>query len=76
METKFVGIDVSKLMLDFDCLPTSIAQQFANDADGISALVALLQDSGVQRIVIEATCWYDTPLLCPLAVSGLHGVLA
>jgi hypothetical protein len=35
------------LTLDFDCLPVSAAQQFANDAAGIAALVALLQGSGV-----------------------------
>ena len=75
METKFVGIDVSKLTLDFDCLPVSAAQQFANDAAGIAALVALLQGSGVERIVIEATGGYETAVASALAVASLPVVV-
>ena len=43
MEAKFVGIDVSKLKLDFDCLPVSAPRQFDNDAQGIGALVEWLK---------------------------------
>jgi transposase len=75
METKFVGIDVSKLTLDFDCLPVSASQKFANDADGVAALVALLQDSGVERIVIEATGGYETAVVIALAVASLPVVV-
>ena len=75
METKFVGIDVSKLTLDFDCLPVSVSRQFANDAVGIAALVALLQDSGVERIVIEATGGYETAVVSALAVAKLPVVV-
>ena len=75
METKFVGIDVSKLTLDFDCLPVSAAQQFTNDAVGIAALVALLQNSGVERIVIEATGGWETPGVSALAVAKLPVVV-
>ena len=75
METKFVGIDVSKLTLDFDCLPVSAAQQFTNDAVGIAALVALLQNSGVERIVIEATGGWETPGVSALAVAQLPVVV-
>jgi transposase len=75
METKFVGIDVSKLTLDFDCLPVSAAQQFANDSVGIAALVALLQDSGAERIVIEATGGYETATATALAVAKLPVVV-
>ena len=75
METKFVGIDVSKLTLDFDCLPVSAPQQFTNDAVGIAALVALLQDSGVERIVIEATGGWETPAVSALAVAQLPVVV-
>ena len=75
METKFVGIDVSKLILDFDCLPVSAPQQFANDEDGIDALVALLKDSGVERIVIEATGGYETAVVCALAAARLPVVV-
>ena len=75
METKFVGIDVSKLTLDFDCLPVSAPQQFANDAVGIAALVALLQNSGVERIVIEATGGWETRGVSALAVAKLPVVV-
>ena len=75
METKFVGIDVSKLTLDFDCLPVSAPQQFTNDAVGIAALVALLQNSGVERIVMEATGGWETPGVSALAVAQLPVVV-
>jgi transposase len=75
METKFVGIDVSKLTLDFDCLPVSAPQQFANDVDGIVALVDLLKGSGVERIVIEATGGYETAVASALAVAKLPVVV-
>ena len=75
MQTKFVGIDVSKLALDFDCLPISATQQFGNDAAGITALVALLQDSGAERIVIEATGGYETAIASALAVAKLPVVV-
>lgn len=75
METKFVGIDVSKLTLDFDCLPVNAPQQFANDAGGIVALVDLLKCSGVERIVIEATGGYETAVASALAVAKLPVVV-
>lgn len=75
METKFVGIDVSKLTLDFDCLPVSAPQQFANDLDGIVVLVDLLKGSGVERIVIEATGGYETAVASALAVAKLPVVV-
>ena len=75
METKFVGIDVSKLTLDFDCLPVSAPLQFANDAVGIAALVDLLKGSGVERIVIEATGGYETAVASALAVAKLPVVV-
>ncbi len=75
METKFVGIDVSKLTLDFDCLPVSESQPFGNDAVGIAALVALLQNSGVERIVVEATGGFEVAVVSALAVVGLPVVV-
>ena len=75
METKFVGIDVSKLTLDFDCLPLGAPQQFTNDAEGIGALVELLKGSGVERIVIEATGGYETAVASALAVAKLPVVV-
>ena len=75
METKFGGIDVSKLTLDFDCLPVSAPKQFSNDSVGIAALVVLLQGSGVECIVIEATGGYETAVASALAVAKLPVVV-
>ena len=75
METKFVGIDVSKLTLDFDCLPVSTSHQYTNDAVGMAALVASLKGSGVERIVVEATGGYETAVVSALAVAGLPVVV-
>ena len=75
METRFVGIDISKLTLDFDCLPISATQQYANDAVGIATVVALLQNSGVERIVIEATGGWEMAVVSALAVAKLPVVV-
>ena len=75
METKFVGIDVSKLTLDFDCLQVSAPQQFSNDMKGIGALVEMLKGSGAERIVIEATGGYETAVASALAAAGLPVVI-
>jgi transposase len=75
MEVKFVGIDVSKAALDFDCLPHSAPQQFGNDEEGVAALVELLQGSNVERIVLEATGGYETNVAAALAAAGLPVVV-
>lgn len=75
MEAKFVGIDVSKLTLDLDCLPVSAPRQFSNDAEGIDALVELLKGSGAERIVLEATGGYETAVASALAVAKLPVVI-
>jgi len=46
-------------------------QQFANDVEGIAALVDLLKDSGVERIVLEATGGYEAAVASALAVAKL-----
>jgi len=75
MAVKFVGVDVSKATLDFDCLPDSAPQQFSNDSEGIAALASLLKESGVERIVLEATGGYETNLASTLAATGLPVVI-
>ena len=71
MNVKYVGIDVSKLTLDVDSLPTKGARQYSNDDIGIAALLAELQGSGVERIVMEATGGYETTAACTLGAAGL-----
>ncbi len=75
MEAKFVGVDVSKAILDMDCLPVSAPQQFSNDAEGIDALVRRLKGSAVERIVLEATGGYETAAASALAAAGLPVVV-
>lgn len=75
METKFVGIDVSKAVLDVDCLPVSAPQQFSNDAEGIETLVRQFKGSAVVRIVLEATGGYETAAASALAAAGLPVVV-
>ena len=57
--------------INCDCLPVSVPRQFANDAEGIAALVDLLKDSGVGCIVLEATGGYETAVASALAVAKL-----
>ena len=73
METKFIGIDVSKAALDFDCLPVSAAAQFANDAAGIAKLVLHIQShcASTELIVVEATGGFETPLVTALVMATL-----
>lgn len=75
MEAKYVGIDVSKAVLDVDCLPVSVARQVTNDSEGIAALVEELRDSGAERIVLEATGGYEIAVASGLAVAGLPVVV-
>lgn len=75
MDRRFVGIDVSKAALDFDSLPERAPQQFANSEEGIAALVELLKDGSVERIVLEATGGYETNVAAALAAAGLPVVV-
>jgi len=75
MNAKYVGIDVSKLTLDVDSLPEKAAKQYSNDEAGIAALLTHLCDSGVERIVLEATGGYETTVACTLSAAGLPVVV-
>jgi transposase len=72
MDIRFVGIDVSKAILDMATLPEGEPQQFTNDEAGIAAIVAgLKEERCVTRIVLEATGGYETSLAAGLAAAGL-----
>lgn len=76
MEIRFVGVDVSKLFLDFDCLPTKAPERFDNSEEGIKSLIGLIQSGeGVERIVLEATGGYETNLASALAAAGFPVVV-
>ena len=50
-----VGVDISKATLDVHLHPAGIARQFANDANGIKALLGWLGGRDIARIVFEPT---------------------
>jgi transposase len=68
----FVGIDVSKALLDVHCRPEATASQAPNDGAGIAAVVARLQALPPALIVLEATGGLEVPLAAALAAAGLR----
>lgn len=67
-----VGIDVAKTHVDVCVLGArSEAQRLNNDAEGHSALAAMLQPLGVGLVVMEATGGYEAALACALQGAGL-----
>lgn len=71
----FIGIDVSKAMLDVARLPDEHSWQFARDDTGIRALLDLLAPLQSQRIVVEATGGLETPVVSALAAADLPVVV-
>jgi transposase len=69
---RFVGVDVSKEKLDVCVLPGGELQDFSNDGEGITNLVAWLKQLGPTAIVIEATGGYERPALFALQDAGLR----
>ena len=70
MQECFAGIDVSKASLDCQTVPGGRAVRFANDAQGI---VALLQWLGEQRpalVVLEATGGLETAAASAIGAVG------
>jgi transposase len=70
----FVGVDVSKAHLDSAIRPGDAASRDANDAAGISALVARLKPLDPALVVVEATGGMEVPLLAALEVAGIPAV--
>jgi len=67
-----VGIDVAKAHVDVCVLGTrSDTQRLNNDAEGHSALAAMLQPLDVGLVVMEATGGYEAALACALQAAGL-----
>ena len=74
MDTKCVGVDVSKAALDVAVWPANNVQRWTNDARGIGALIEYLAGSGAVRIVLEASGGYELPALSSLLAAGLPAV--
>jgi transposase len=68
----FVGIDVSKDHLDVALRPSGEACRFANSEAGIAALVARLQASAPELIVLESTGGYEKPVAVALTEAKLR----
>lgn len=67
-----VGIDVGKAHLDVGVLGAQLeVERFANEAEGHTALAAMLQPLGVALVVMEATGGYEAALACALQAAGL-----
>jgi transposase len=67
----FIGIDVSKARLDVAFRPQAQACRYANDPEGIAALVERLRGLAPALVVLEATGGYEFPLAAALAAAGL-----
>lgn len=67
----FIGIDVAKQSLALFVSSTKENHSFANNATGFSEIIALCRRFQLNRICLEATGGYQTPLLLALADAGL-----
>jgi transposase len=62
----YIGVDVSKDLLDVKVLPSNKAQQFSNDDPGIKKFITFIKKIDPQLIVLESTGGLEM-----LAVSSL-----
>ena len=67
----FIGIDVAKAHLDVAVRPDGDTWQAANDASGIAALVAHLDQLRPTLVVLEATGGYERPVTASLVAAGV-----
>lgn len=67
----FAGVDVSKDHLDLHARPSGVAERFANDPDGVAALVARLSPLAPALVVFEATGGMEYPAAAALAAAGV-----
>ena len=72
MKQTFVGIDVSKNMLDVHVLPEDLSYSFANDPQKIKALIRKLKQIKPTLIVLEATGGYEISLAVQLSGAKLN----
>jgi transposase len=71
----YVGIDVSKAELEVACTTWAASQRLANASDGHDALVKMLRDVPVIRIVVEATGGYEREVVAALLAAKLPVVV-
>lgn len=71
----FIGIDVSKAILDVGVIPTEEVKRFTNDADGCKALISWLSEIEPELIVLESTGGLEMPSAGSLTSAGLPAVI-
>jgi transposase len=67
---RFIGVDVSKKLLDVSIRPSNERTQFPNDEQGINSLIESLGKQ-VTLLVVEATGGYEMPLVVHLLAKGI-----
>jgi transposase len=72
MKQSFVGIDVSKNMLDVHVLPEDLSYSFENDPQKSKALIRKLKQLKPALIVMEATGGYEISLAVQLSTAKLN----
>lgn len=70
-QNDYVGIDVSKAMLDVACFQSQAFQQFKNTARGISKLISWLLEIKPNLVVLEATGGLELACVAEMMQAGL-----
>lgn len=71
----FIGIDVSKAILDVGVIPTEEVKRFTNDADGCKELISWLSEIEPELVVLESTGGLEMPSAGSLTSAGLPAVI-
>ena len=64
------GVDVGQQSLDLGFFPAAKPLRVANTQEGIAKIVALLHETGVGKIAVEAIGAYARKLVCALVEAG------
>jgi transposase len=67
----YIGVDVSKAMLDVYVLPARKYMQFENNPKGIQKLMDKIKKFSNCLVVLESTGGYETPLTYALSEGGV-----
>lgn len=68
---RFVGIDVSKAWLDLASRPDGHVARYANDPEGVAAMVGFLKAVPPELVLLEATGGLEREAAVALAAAGL-----
>jgi transposase len=71
----YIGVDVSKDLLDVKVLPSEQTQQFSNDNPGVKKLITFVKKINPQLIVFESTGGLEMPAVSSLIENHLPVVV-